>query len=216
MTVGFGAQRGARRIGGNDRFDWIVQVEFIAVIAAWLWISRLLLGFSCLAAGVQCLLVAALCSHCWAVLLSPHCCAWEGLITAMATHLGWQVARAALLCLCWTGWSSSGAPVQRLRPAGTGGSGAPWLPVAMAKPRAEQVHLKGSVAVAVEQQVLPWRHCDPWIRPCWKRWAPVIYKSMPQQYSAIPEVFGVHYFSTIYFTSKLMQYSNHYKKTPHV
>lgn len=80
MTVGFGAQCGAQRIRDNDRFDWDVPggidgchcslaINQQAPVPA--------MGLSCLAAGVQGLLVAVLCSHCCAVLLSPHCCAWE-------------------------------------------------------------------------------------------------------------------------------------------
>lgn len=65
-------------------------------------------GLSCLAVRVQCLLVAVCCSHCCAMLLSPHCCAWErsdnsnghtpGLAGGQGTVAVPVLARLELLC----------------------------------------------------------------------------------------------------------------------
>lgn len=126
MTVVFGAQCGARRVWDNDRFDWNVPGGIYSChcsLAINQQAPMLAMGISCLPGYQSPVLVSG-------VFCSYHLTAVPGnvLITAMATHLGWQVARASLLCLCWTGWNSSVNSCPRdcdqwLRP---GGSGAPW------------------------------------------------------------------------------------------
>lgn len=121
------------------------------------------MGLAGLCSRVYCSLAAAFCFHCLLhCFLSDSAVPGNILIIAIVLCLGWQMARASLLCpCCWAGeagdpvWSQD-EDIVTCRWVHRG-AGHPKGSVAMDQFTAEQVHLKASVAmvVSVVRQVHP-------------------------------------------------------------